>query len=296
SIPAWLSHTALDVLGQAAFGYDFGAIDEKDNELANVYHNLIADSFYNRSDLSITFEALWGFIPLQLAIMLGRFPTKQLSRLKRYMTVARSFAKTIVNTQTQALSVVKEGGKDVMSTLIKANMSEDPKTKLTEEEVMAQLTTLMIVGHETSTNTLSWALYEFAKHPGFQSQIREEIRVTHAHAAQRGDREMSIADLNSMKYMIALMKETLRCHPIATLMNREAAKDHIIPLSMPQTTRTGEVITSVPVSKGQWVIISLAAYDRLVVLVSYPVHVPITLSQTQIGMGVSAVMSEFGGR
>jgi hypothetical protein len=121
-----------------------------------------ADSFFNRSDALIAFEALWEFIPLQLVKRLEILPTKQLSRLREYMKVARSVAKHIVDTQTQSLSIGKDGGKDIMSILseypnlfhgpnhllmgssVRANMSEDPRTKLGEGEIMAQLTWVFV--------------------------------------------------------------------------------------------------------------------------------------------------------
>jgi hypothetical protein len=49
-------------------------------------------------------------------------------------------------------------------------------------------------------------MYELSRHPEFQNEIREEIKVTRAQAAQRGDAELSVADLDSMKYLLALMK------------------------------------------------------------------------------------------
>jgi hypothetical protein len=145
---------------------------------------------------------------------------------------------------------------------------------------------MMLAGHETTASTLCWALYELAIHPEFQSIIREEIRETRAQASQRGDGEMKIADLDSMHNMSALMKvsgyddiasildnlrciqETLRYYPILTTLHRKARVDQIIPLSTPQTTKTGETITAVPVSKGQQIIMSIAAYNRLVVFLT----------------------------
>jgi hypothetical protein len=121
-----------------------------------------SDSFFNRSDALIAFEALWEFIPLQLVKRLELLPTKQLSRLREYMKVARSGAKHIVDTQTQSLSIGKDGGKDItsilseylilfdspnhflMSSTVRANMSEDPTKKLGEGEIMAQLTWVSI--------------------------------------------------------------------------------------------------------------------------------------------------------
>ena len=113
--------------------------------------------------------------------------------------------------------------------------------------------------------------------------------MTRAQAAQRGDRELTIADLDSMKYLVAVMKvhvyyyyyyyllffllpflsltfvtpqETLRYHPILSGVTRIAGHDDDIPLGVPQKTRSGEIINSVPVSKGQRVYLSFAGYNR----------------------------------
>lgn len=63
-----------------------------------------------------------------------------------------------------------------------------------------------LAGHETTANTITWALYELSRHREFQTEVREEIAATRARAAQRGDTELSVADLDSMKCLLALMK------------------------------------------------------------------------------------------
>ncbi|KAF8507409.1 PAH-inducible cytochrome P450 monooxygenase PC-PAH 1 [Gautieria morchelliformis] len=262
-IPSWLARTTLDAIGRAAFDHDFGAIDEHEDELSIVYKNIFADSFFKRSDFAIAFEALWGYIPLWAVPAIRLLPTKQLRRLRRYTKVTHRIAKGIVQAQTESYSSGKECGKDVMSILIRANLSEDPKSKLSRTEVIAQLKTLMIAGQETTASTLSWAFYELSRHPGFQSRVREEIKTTRAQAAQRGNGELTIADLDSMQCLHSVIKETLRYHPITTLLSRVAGREDIIPLSAPQTTKTGEAVTSIPVSKGQRVSISIGAYNRL---------------------------------
>jgi hypothetical protein len=40
----------------------------------------------------------------------------------------------------------------------------------------------------------------------FQAKVREEIKATRAQATQRGDSELTIADLDGMSNLIALMK------------------------------------------------------------------------------------------
>jgi hypothetical protein len=64
----------------------------------------------------------------------------------------------------------------------------------------------MLAGHETTASTLTWALYELSRHLEVQIELREEIKTMRAQAARRGNGELSVADLDSMKCLLALMK------------------------------------------------------------------------------------------
>lgn len=57
-------------------------------------------------------------------------------------------------------------------------------------------------------------------------------------------------------------QETLRYHPIVHALWRIAGHDDVIPLATPQMTNRGETITNIPVSKGQNIVLSIAAYNR----------------------------------
>ncbi|KAF8511769.1 PAH-inducible cytochrome P450 monooxygenase PC-PAH 1, partial [Gautieria morchelliformis] len=263
-IPSWIARTTLDAIGRAAFDHYFGAIDEKEDELSSSTKISCKQSLSLEISPLISVVYSLGYIPLWVVSAMQLLPTKQLRRLRRYTKVAHRVAKGIVQTQTESYSSGKEGGKDVMSILIRANLSEDPKSKLSEPEVMAQLRTLMIAGQETTASTLTWAFYELSRHPGFQSRVREEIKTTRAQEGQRGNGELTVADLDSMQCLLSVMKETLRYHPIGTTLARVAGREDIIPLSAPQTTKTGEVVTSIPVSKGERVSISIGPYNRRV--------------------------------
>jgi len=128
---------------------------------------------------------------------------------------------------------------------------------------LTSASTLFLAGHDTTANTTDWILYELSRNLGYQNKIREEIKSTRAAAAERGDLELTIADLDSMKYTLAAMKETLRFHPIVANRIRIAARDDVIPLAIPQKTKTGETINSIPVSRGQRIMLSFIAYHRL---------------------------------
>lgn len=117
-------------------------------------------------------------------------------------------------------SIVKGDGRDIMSVLLRANGSEDPHTKLTDGEVVDQIgwvwtlcdpfclfsrvrRTLLLAGHDTSANSLTWFFWELAKHPESAREIREEIAAVRAHI---GARDFSITDLEGMSTMLAALK------------------------------------------------------------------------------------------
>ncbi|KAF8519900.1 hypothetical protein BU17DRAFT_65715 [Hysterangium stoloniferum] len=53
-------------------------------------------------------------------------------------------------------------------------------------------------------------------------KFRDEIKATHTQATRRGDDELSVADLDSMKYLLSLIKETLRFHSIVPAIERKS--------------------------------------------------------------------------
>ncbi|KIJ48697.1 hypothetical protein M422DRAFT_162335 [Sphaerobolus stellatus SS14] len=264
NIMPWLSHIALDAVGEAGFGYQFHVIDDaKDSKLAGAYQDLLSDVFVERPAISVAFLSMMAYLPSWLLHLALRIPSAGLKRFRGFMTTAREVAQEIVDTQTTLYQSGKEGAKDVFSILVSANLSEDPKTKLSADEVLSQMTTIFAAGHDSTKFSLSWFFYQLSKHPKYQRLIREETKATRGKAAERGDSELTIGDLDSMKYMLAALKETLRFNCVIGGLMRQAEKDDIIPLSIPQKTKTGTTVTSIPISKGQIIMLSHFAYNRL---------------------------------
>lgn len=68
----------------------------------------------------------------------------------------------------------------------------------------------MVAGHETTSSTLAWLLYELSRRPDYQQKIREETKTARGRAAARGDESLTITDFESMTYTVAAMKVPLR--------------------------------------------------------------------------------------
>ena len=100
---------------------------------------------------------------------------------------------------------------DVLSRLIREG--EETGDELSDIELRDQLVTLLLAGHETTATALAWALYELGRHP-------ELMRRTQA-AADAGD-----ADGDA--WLDAVMKESMRLHPVIPMVVRTLMKPQTI--------------------------------------------------------------------
>lgn len=246
----YLGKTTLDVIGIVGFSYDFKALSEPRNELSEAYSKM----FQAGMDANF-WDFLRGAIPL-----VNKLPNKRATEIAARKAVTLRISKKIVeDKKREVMSAHSEGlekrediGDDLLSILIKANMASDvkPEQKLSDEEVLDQITTFMLAGNETSSTALTWILYSLTQHPECQTRLREEVLAV-------PDDRPSLETLNNLPYMDAVIREALRLHAPAPGTMREAKEDTVIPLSMPVIGRDGKQIDSVKINKGTMVFIPI---------------------------------------
>ncbi|KAF8269204.1 cytochrome P450 [Lactarius quietus] len=154
----------------------------------------------------------------------------------------------------------KPNGTDMMSMVLRINESESPENRLKDEVVVDQLLSLLLPGQETMASSLSWFLLEIARHPESQECTQAEVTAVFRWADANGV-ELSTADLDSMTYTQAALKESMRLHPIIWMLLRVAAQDNAIPLAFPVTTKLGILVFSILVKKGTIIDIAIHAYQ-----------------------------------
>jgi cytochrome P450 family 135 len=98
---------------------------------------------------------------------------------------------------------------DVLSRLLQVG-SETGDAPLTDAELRDQLVTLLLAGHETTAAALAWTLYELANHPDLQDE---------GYAAARDGDD---------KYLEALLKESMRLHPVIASTARKLTREQVI--------------------------------------------------------------------
>ncbi len=86
--------------------------------------------------------------------------------------------------------------------------------ELTTDEIVAMSMVFLLAGFDTTANTLALTCYHLMKHPKVQERLTDEIEVV----CNGGEgEEPTYEQLNQLKYLEAVMKETLRLCPIAAL-------------------------------------------------------------------------------
>ena len=106
---------------------------------------------------------------------------------------------------------------DMLAALIAAR---DPGSgaRLAMDEVVDQVATLFLAGHETSASTLAWALYLLASQPRLQADLRSEIEeLWH-------EREPEFGDTRQLTGIHNVFRETLRLYPPIPFYLRQAAQ------------------------------------------------------------------------
>ena len=91
----------------------------------------------------------------------------------------------------------------------------DSGRELSDAEICCELVIFMLAGHDTTSTTLSYALWALGHHPEVQDRVRAE-------AADLGRRRLTPADVPRLGYTVAVLHEALRLCPPAPVVTRTA--------------------------------------------------------------------------
>ncbi|CAD7079510.1 unnamed protein product [Hermetia illucens] len=97
--------------------------------------------------------------------------------------------------------------------------------KLTIEEVAAQAFLFFLAGFETSSTTITFALYELSLNPDIQEKGRQEIEEV----LNRHDGKITYESIEKMVYIDRIISETLRKYPAAPVLIRNCTQDFNVP-------------------------------------------------------------------
>jgi cytochrome P450 len=114
----------------------------------------------------------------------------------------------------------KDAG-DLLSMLLLAQ-DENDNAHMTDKQVRDEALTLLIAGHETTANALTWTWYLLSQNPAVESKMHAEID------SALGGKLPAFEDVSKLPYTSGVFAESLRLYPPAWAIGRRAREDYSI--------------------------------------------------------------------
>jgi cytochrome P450 len=103
---------------------------------------------------------------------------------------------------------------DLLSMLLLAQ--DEAGHHMTDKQLRDEVVTLVLAGHETTANGLTWAWYLLSQNPAIEAKLHEEVdRVL-------GGRLPTLEDLRQLEYTDLIFKEAIRLYPPIPSYARQA--------------------------------------------------------------------------
>ncbi|KAM0027693.1 putative 3,9-dihydroxypterocarpan 6A-monooxygenase [Helianthus debilis subsp. tardiflorus] len=110
--------------------------------------------------------------------------------------------------------------KDLLNILLDISEDESMEINLTPENIKAFIQDILAAGTDTSAITMEWALAELINHPNIMKKAVEEIDQVVGKS-----RLVQESDIPNLPYLQAIVKESLRLHPTAPMIQRLSTRD-----------------------------------------------------------------------
>jgi enediyne biosynthesis protein E7 len=167
--------------------------------------------------LDIVLRSIFGRDLERLASQLGGNPfevlTKDQARNLRFAYKFRSLAK-LVGELVQRRRGEPEQHFDYIAMLMDARDKEtgDP---MGDRQLIDEVLTLIVAGHETTASGLNWTWYLLSQHPEADARLHAEIE-----SVPEEDTPPSLAQMEALPYTQQVVNEALRLYPPGWLLSR----------------------------------------------------------------------------
>lgn len=105
---------------------------------------------------------------------------------------------------------------DLLSMLLAAQDHEGGTGGLSDLQVRDEALTLLLAGHETTANALTWTWYLLSQHPEVEARLHAELESVLTGTAP------SVGDLARLPYVERVVTESMRLYPPAWVVGRRA--------------------------------------------------------------------------
>ncbi|MFW5444253.1 MAG: cytochrome P450 [Methylococcaceae bacterium] len=151
-------------------------------------------------------------------------PTRDLSVAMKFRQLGKLVQKVI-----DARRVTNKQSGDLLDSLMAAK--DKNGNPMSDKELIDEVMTMIIAGHETSAGTLNWVWYELSQNPEADEKAYQEVTsLVH-------NNSIAIDDLTKLRYTKQCIDEALRLYPPVWLFSRKSIDDdEVLGYSIPAGT------------------------------------------------------------
>ena len=108
---------------------------------------------------------------------------------------------------------------DLLSMLLLAHDAEGDGTGMSDVQLRDEAMTLLLAGHETTANALTWTFYLLSQYPEIEARLHAEVDAL-------GDAPLGAKDVSRLPYTRAVLAESFRLFPPAWIVGRRVLNEY----------------------------------------------------------------------
>lgn len=160
-------------------------------------------------------DAMW----LSVLPFLSNFSGGRKQRLAESVSCIRERALGLINSKKDNQNSEQNNASPTILQMLK-DYKSDLGESLSYNEIIDEVATMFLAGHDTIANTVSWSLLMLSRNPHIQKRLFNEV------STQIPNFPSDYDEFDTLKYCQAVIYETLRICPTVPVMLRTSVEDY----------------------------------------------------------------------
>lgn len=209
----------VDVTTNLAFGYDMNTLEEAEDPIQEKLEHIFP-MIARRAFMPVRY---WNYLKLPADRALDKAFDELQTSINQFIEHARQ--------QLADDPTLLERPRNLLQALLAAQANEN--IEFSDLEIYGNVFTFLLAGEDTTANSMAWIMYFMAKYPEVQKRMQAEADAVLKDAALVTEYEK----IRQLRYIEAVVHETMRFKPVATFIGFEAISDVTIDkLQIPKGT------------------------------------------------------------
>ncbi|MYM25202.1 cytochrome P450 [Duganella sp. FT135W] len=204
-----LKRYSVDIIAGLAFGTEVNTIDGGEDVIQR-HMDVVLPAVARRS---IALVPYWRYIKLPQ----DRHLDTSLAALNKSVDELIAAARA----RLAAEPARRERPANLLEAMICA--ADEGGSGVDDAVVAGNVTTMLLAGEDTTSNTLAWMLYLLQQNPAAMQKAREEVQ-----RVAPNPRAFTIEQMDGLDYLDACAQEAMRLKPVAPFLPLEALRDTVV--------------------------------------------------------------------